>query len=95
MPALFESYELAERIGDERLTRVATFWMTFGMIDRDTRGGLEKIGHVIEAARKDRTGGRGARLATKAMAHARLGEFAEAQDAIRLARGGRARPTHW
>ena len=86
MPALFESYELAERLGEERLTRVATFWMTFGMIDRDTRGGLEQIGHVIEAARKDRNWDVEAHaLATKAMAHARLGEFAEAQDAIRLA----------
>src|ERR687894_209580 len=86
MPALFESYELAERLGEEQLTRVATFWMTLGMIDRDTRGGLEQIGHVIEAARKDRNWDVEAHaLATKAMAHARLGEFAEAQDAIQLA----------
>src|SRR5918994_1875218 len=28
MPALFESYQLAERLGDEPLTLVATFWMT-------------------------------------------------------------------
>src|SRR5918997_2800638 len=60
--------------------------MTLGMIDRDTRGGLERIGHVIEAARKDRNWDVEAHaLATKAMAHARLGEFVEAQDAIRLA----------
>jgi tetratricopeptide (TPR) repeat protein len=86
MPALFESYELAERLGEEQLTREATFWMTLGMIDRDTRGGLEKIGHVIEAARKDRNWDVEAHaLATKAMAHARLGEFAAAQEAIRLA----------
>jgi tetratricopeptide (TPR) repeat protein len=56
------------------------------MIDRDTRGGLERIGQVIEAARKDRNWDVEAHaLATKAMAHARLGEFAEAQDAIQLA----------
>jgi tetratricopeptide (TPR) repeat protein len=54
MPALFESYELAEELGDERLTLVPTFWMTIGMIDRDTRGGLEQMEHVIEAARKYR-----------------------------------------
>jgi class 3 adenylate cyclase/tetratricopeptide (TPR) repeat protein len=86
MPALFESYELAQRLGEEQLTREPTFWMTVGMIDRDTRGGLERIGHVIEAARKDRNWDIVAHaLATKAMAHARLGEFAEAQDAIQLA----------
>ena len=86
MPALFESYELAERLGDERLTREPTFWMTVGMIDRDTRVGLEQIGHVIEAARKDRNWDIEAHaLATKGVAHARLGEFAEAHDAIRRA----------
>src|SRR5215210_455354 len=86
MPALFESFELARRLGKEQLTREPTFWMTVGMIARDTRGGLEQIGHVIEAARKDRNWDIEAHaLATKGMAHARLGEFAQAQDAIRLA----------
>ena len=97
MPALFESYQLAERIGDERLTLVATFWMTCGMIDRDPRGGLEQMEHVIEAARKYRNCEIEAHaLAKKAMAHARLGEFAEAQDAMQLAHEVvRARPTRW
>jgi tetratricopeptide (TPR) repeat protein len=83
MPALFESYQLAERIGDERLTLVATFWMTAGMIDRDPRGGLEQIEHVIEEARKYRNWEIEAHaLATKAKAHARLGQFAEAREAV-------------
>ena len=83
MPALFESYQLAERIGDERLTVVPSFWMTWGMINRDPNGGLEQIERVIEEARKYRRWEIEAHaLATKAMAHARLGEFAEAQDAI-------------
>ena len=86
MPALFESYELAEELGDERLVLAPTFWMTMGMIDRDTRGGLEQIERVIEEARKYRDWEiESHALATKAQAHARLGEFAEAQDAIRLA----------
>src|SRR5215218_477190 len=86
MPALFESYQLAERLGDERLTLVATFWMTLGMIDRDPRGGLKQIEHVIEEAHAYRNWEVEAHgLATKAMAHARLGEFEEAQDAIRRA----------
>jgi class 3 adenylate cyclase/tetratricopeptide (TPR) repeat protein len=86
MPALFESYQLAERLGDERLTLVATFWMTVGMIDRDPRAGLDQLEHVIEAARTYRNWEIEAHgLATKAMAHARLGEFEEAQDAIQRA----------
>jgi class 3 adenylate cyclase/tetratricopeptide (TPR) repeat protein len=86
MPALFESYDLAEELGDERLTLVPTFWMTVGMIDRDTRGGLEQINRVIEEARKYHNWEiESHALASKAQAHARLGEFAEAQDAIQLA----------
>src|SRR5215216_3855833 len=74
MPALFESHQLAERLGDERLTLVATFWMTSGMIDRDPRGGLEQMEYVVEAAHKYRRYELEAHaLAKKAMAHARLG----------------------
>ena len=83
MPALFESYQIAERIGDERLTLAATFWMTYAMIDQDPRGGLEQMEYVIEAARKYRRREVEAHaLAKKAVAHARLGEFAEARDAV-------------
>ena len=86
MPALFESYQIAERLGDERLTLVATFWMTAEMIDRDPRGGLEQMDYVIEAARKYRRPEvEGHALAKKAVAHARLGEFAEARDAVERA----------
>ena len=86
MPALFESYQLAERLGDERLTLVATFWMTADMIDRDLRGGLRQMEYVIEAARKYRRWELEAHaLSKKAMAHARLGEFAAAQDAVERA----------
>ncbi|MDQ3864589.1 MAG: DUF2791 family P-loop domain-containing protein [Actinomycetota bacterium] len=86
MPALFESYQLAERLGEERLTLVATFWMTLGMIDRDLRVGLEQIQHVIEEAHAYHNWEiESHALAAKAMAHARLGEFEEAEDAVRLA----------
>src|SRR5918994_969702 len=86
MPALFESYQLAEQLGDERLTPVATFWMTAAMIDRDPRGGLEQMEYVAEAAHKYRRYELEAHaLAKKAIAHARLGEFAEARDAVERA----------
>ena len=83
MPALFESHQLAERLGDERLTLIATFWMTASMIDRDPRGGLEQLEYVLEASRKYHNRELEAHaLAKKAMAHARLGEFEEAKDAV-------------
>jgi tetratricopeptide (TPR) repeat protein len=86
MPALFESYQLAEQLGDERLSLEPTFWMTMGMIDRDPRGGMEQMDNVIEEARKYRRWEIEAHaLATKANAHARLGEFEEALDAIERA----------
>jgi class 3 adenylate cyclase/tetratricopeptide (TPR) repeat protein len=86
MPALFESYQLAESLGDERLTLAATFWMTADMIDRDPRGGLEQMEYVAEAAHKYRRYEVEAHaLAKKAIAHARLGEFAEARDAVKRA----------
>src|SRR5215218_7323126 len=86
MPALFESYQLAERLGDERLTLAATFWMTADMIDRDPRGGLEQMNNVAEAAHKYRRYEVEAHaLAKKAIAHARLGEFAEAREAVERA----------
>jgi len=86
MPALFESHQLAERIGDERLTLVASFWMTAAMIDRDPRGGLEQLEDILEAARKYHNRELEAHaLGKKAMAHARLGEFEEAQEAMKRA----------
>jgi tetratricopeptide (TPR) repeat protein len=86
MPALFESYQLAERMGEEKLCLSATFWMTSDMIDRDPRGGLPQIEYVIEASRKYRSREIEAHaLAKKAVAHARLGEFAKARDAVERA----------
>ncbi|MDQ4129276.1 MAG: AAA family ATPase [Actinomycetota bacterium] len=86
MPALFESHRLAERLGDEGLTLVATFWMTAAMVDRDPRGGLEQLEHVLQAARRYRNREVEAHaLAKKGVAHARLGEFGEAQDAVQHA----------
>src|SRR5829696_2467720 len=86
MPPLFESYRIAQRIGDERLTLAATFWMTSDMIDRDPRGGLEQMDQVVEAAHRYRRRDVEAHaLAKKAGAHARLGEFEEARDAMERA----------
>jgi tetratricopeptide (TPR) repeat protein len=85
-PALFESYRIAERLGDEELTLTHTFWMTSSMVDRDPRGAMEQLQYVADAARKyGRRELEAHALATKAVAHARLGEFAEAQNAVQRA----------
>ena len=85
-PALFESYQIAERLGDEELTLTFTYWMTSGMISQDPRGALEQLQYVIESARKyGRRELEAHALATTAVAHARLGEFVEAQDAVQRA----------
>ena len=56
------------------------------MIDRDPRGRLEQMDHVLEAARKYHNRELEAHaLAKKAMAHARSGEFEEAWDAVQHA----------
>ena len=86
MPALFESHQLAERHGDEELTLRFTYWMTSDMISQDPRGALEQLQYVIESARKyGRRELEAHALATTAVAHARLGEFVEAQDAVQRA----------
>ncbi|MDP8925562.1 MAG: tetratricopeptide repeat protein, partial [Actinomycetota bacterium] len=80
------SYQIAERLGDEELTLTFTFWMTSGMISQDPRRALEQLEYVIESAHKyGRRELEAHALATTAVAHARLGEFAEAQDAVQRA----------
>lgn len=80
VPALFENYELAKRLGDERLGLVPSFWLAFFMVDRDPRAALTQFDEVLALARKH--GNReieGYALASQALAHARLGQFAQAR----------------
>lgn len=91
IPALFENYQIASELGEERLTVVPSYYMALFMVDRDPRGSLTQLDHVIELAAKFHNKDIEAHaISTKAFAHARLGEFekarAEADHAIRLAR---------
>jgi tetratricopeptide (TPR) repeat protein len=77
---LFENYELATQVGDERLSVVPSYWMAFFMVDRDPRGALAQFENVIELARKHNNPEIEAHaIATKGFAHARLGEFMQAK----------------
>jgi class 3 adenylate cyclase/tetratricopeptide (TPR) repeat protein len=95
-PYLFENFEIASELGDERLSIVPSYYMAFFMVARDPRGALAQLDRVIQMARKLGNYDIEAHaLATKALAHGRLGEFElakeEAQTALAYA-GRRSSP---
>lgn len=86
IPAMIEWFQLASDHRDEKLAVVPMYWWGFLMVDRDPRGALAQFDQVIAAARKYGDQGIEAHaLATKGMAHARLGEFAAARADIAAA----------
>jgi predicted ATPase len=83
---LLENYQLASELGDERLSVYPSWYMAFSLVASDPRSALAQLEHVIELAGKHNHKGIQAHaLATKAMAHARLGEFAQANAEIQRA----------
>lgn len=85
-PYLFENFKLASELGDERLSIVPTYYMAFFMVDSDPQGALVELEHVIEMARRLGNGDIEAHaIATKALAHGRLGYFALARQEAQLA----------
>ncbi len=85
-PALMECFQLASEIGDERLSVVPSYYWAFFMVDRDPRGALDQFERVLELARKYQNKDIEAHaIATIGMAHARLGEFEQAQQNIQQA----------
>jgi class 3 adenylate cyclase/tetratricopeptide (TPR) repeat protein len=83
MPALMESQQLAEEVGDDRLALLPLFMTTMGMVDQDPRGALLTVDEVITLARTHASPEVEAHaLGMKAMANARLGNYSEAQAAI-------------
>jgi class 3 adenylate cyclase/tetratricopeptide (TPR) repeat protein len=89
-PLLREGYEIAVQTGDEALALLPLFTMTWFMVDSDPRGSRARLRKVIADARRfsRQPGARELEahaLAILGLAHARLGEFDEAEDAIREA----------
>lgn len=83
---LHEASDLASELGDEELFLLPFFLATMNMVNEDPRAGGDQLERVIEQARKHRDKGIEAHaLALRAMAHARLGEFAQAQRVIEQA----------
>jgi class 3 adenylate cyclase/tetratricopeptide (TPR) repeat protein len=89
-PLLREGYEIAVKTGDEALALLPLFTMTWFMVDSDPRGARPRLRKVIADARRfsRQPGARELEahaLAILGLAHARLGEFDEAEAAIREA----------
>jgi class 3 adenylate cyclase/tetratricopeptide (TPR) repeat protein len=85
-PYLFESNDLATELGDEVLSIAPFFYASDAMVDHDPRAAAERLGRVVELARKHGVPEiEGHALAAKAVAHARVGEFDLAEENIALA----------
>jgi class 3 adenylate cyclase/tetratricopeptide (TPR) repeat protein len=80
---IVESNTLASELGEEQLMLLPFFFATDAMIDRDPRGTIDQMREVIQLARKHHMPEiEGHGLAATAIAFARLGDFAQANDFI-------------
>ncbi|MCC6626222.1 MAG: AAA family ATPase, partial [Chloroflexi bacterium] len=80
---LSEGYRLAMELGEDRLCIVPMFLSTFSMVDTDPRGAVERLDQVIALTQTYANPEVEAHAqGMKALAHARLGEFATARAAI-------------
>lgn len=85
-PYIVEAQGLASELGDEQLTMLPLFLATDMLVERDPRTAAERMGHVVELARRYHVPEiEGHALGSKAAAHARLGEFDTARKYIDLA----------
>jgi class 3 adenylate cyclase/tetratricopeptide (TPR) repeat protein len=87
---LREGYEIAVDTGDEELALLPLFAMTWFMVDQDPGVAVARLGKVIADARRyaRQPGARELEahaLAVLGLAHARIGEFGEAETAIEQA----------
>jgi class 3 adenylate cyclase/tetratricopeptide (TPR) repeat protein len=80
---LLEAHDIARELGDDELVLLPYWAATEILINQDPRGAAAQFAEVVDLAR--RAGNRGIEahaLGSKAVAHSRLGEFAEARAAI-------------
>jgi class 3 adenylate cyclase/tetratricopeptide (TPR) repeat protein len=92
IPPLIESHQAASAVGDDRLIVLPQFVMTFALVDRGPRAALAALDRVIAWGEEhDAPAIAVHALATKGMAHARLGEFSLADAQLRRALEGAPR----
>ncbi len=82
-PYIEESRQLAAEIGDETLMLLPLFIATWWLVDRDPAAAVKALEEVIELARKQQaTDVEGHAMVYRAVALARLGDFAAARAEI-------------
>jgi class 3 adenylate cyclase/tetratricopeptide (TPR) repeat protein len=87
IPILAESHKLATEAGDEGLAMIPEFMMVTSQVEQDPRGSLVQLERIIDIAHKhDYKQIEAHALAAKGWAHARIGEFAQADEDLRRAR---------
>ena len=86
IPILAESHQLATEAGDEGLAMIPEFMMVASQVEQDPRGSLVQLERIIDLAHKhDHKQIEAHALAAKGWAHARIGEFAQAEEDLRHA----------
>ena len=83
LPPLTEVFALADELGDERYAVIPTFSMGLAMLGANTRQALELLNRAIDlAAKYGDQDIEATAWSVKGMAHARLGEFSQARQAL-------------
>jgi class 3 adenylate cyclase/tetratricopeptide (TPR) repeat protein len=86
IPILAESHQLATEAGDEGLAMIPEFMMVASQVEQDPRSSLVQLKRIIDLAHKhDHKQIEAHALAAKGWAHARIGEFAQAEEDLRHA----------
>jgi tetratricopeptide (TPR) repeat protein len=83
VPYLQESSEIAREIGDDRVLLLPVFFGTWTLVDRDPAASIEQLDEIIMLSRKyDAIDIEGHAMGFKAVALARIGDFAAARAQI-------------
>jgi predicted ATPase/class 3 adenylate cyclase len=83
VPAMIESQALAADLGDDQLLLLPLFFGTWSVVDRDPAAAVEQLRDVIDLAQKhDVVDVEGHAMAYRAIALARIGDFAAAHAQI-------------
>ncbi len=86
VPILAESHKLATEVGDEGLAMIPEFMMVASQVEQDPRSSLVQLERIIDLAHKyDHKQIEAHALAAKGWAHARIGEYAQAEEDLRHA----------
>ncbi len=86
IPILAESHKLAIEAGDEGLAMIPEFMMEASQVEQDPRGSLVQLERIIDLAHNhDHRQIEAHALAAKGWAHARIGDFAQAEEDLRRA----------